>query len=120
MLSPVNVHLYQPERRRRLGWLRLCPSWVPRVGAVEGSTLSMAVCVIGHVSVLFACVLCLCVSGICAQLHYWANLQRGKQQPHPPAWAGTLGPRVLGWAPAARREGPGRGLLEEAATSNIP
>lgn len=35
----------------------------------------MAVCVTEHVSVLYMCILCLCISGICAQLCCWVNLQ---------------------------------------------
>lgn len=44
---------------------------------------------------------CVCISGIRAQLHYWLNLQRGKWQLCPSAWAETLGPQAWGWAPAA-------------------
>lgn len=44
------------------------------------------------VSVSSAGISCLCVSGICAQLCYWVNLQTGKRWAHPPAWARTPGP----------------------------
>lgn len=65
------------------------------MSAVEGSTLSVAVCATGSVSVL--CVhMCVCkhvcVSGICVKLLYWLNLQTGRQQQYPSVWAETLGP----------------------------
>lgn len=57
----------------------LCESFICKalcvcfVSAVDGSTLFVAACVTGHISVL-----CVCASGIWAQLHYWLNLQREK------------------------------------------
>lgn len=59
---------------------------------------------------------CVCVSGIRAQLHHGLNLQRGEQQQCPPAWAETAGPQALGWAPPAEQKSPGLGRLGEAAT----
>lgn len=53
----------------------------------------------GCVSVL-SLLVCVFVTGVHAQLYYWLNLQVGKQQVHPPAWAETLrsglGPQRLG------------------------
>ena len=76
----------------------------------------LCVCVSMCVSVC----MCLCVSGICAQLRCWLNLQRGKWQLCPSAWAETPGPQALGWAPAAEQQGLGQGRLEEVAGPNLP
>ena len=48
---------------------------VSHMSAVEGSALSVAVCVASHVCFLCASA---CVSRIHAQPHYWLNLQRRK------------------------------------------
>ena len=62
-----------------------------------------------------------CVSGIRVQLCYWLNLQTGRQQQHPSAWAETLGPQALGWAPVSgQEEAPRPELLEAVVVYNIP
>ena len=61
-----------------------------------------------------------CVSRIGSRLCCWLNLQRGKWQLCPSAWAETPGPQALGWAPAAEQQGLGQGRLEEVAGPNLP
>lgn len=68
--------LCQPKKRRGLGALCLNFVRVLRVGAVEGSTLSVAGCVTRCVSVL-----CVCATGVYAGLSYGLNLPKGKRQP---------------------------------------
>lgn len=67
----------------------------------------MAFYVSGPVSTL-----CVCVSGIHAQLCYWLNWQTGKWQRCPSAWVETPGPQAELHAGAARQDGAG---LEQAA-----
>ena len=65
--APVNFCLCQTKKSRGTGCQGLCLMWVLYLGAVEGSTLSVAVCVTSHVGVLYVCVsmfVCLCVTGI--------------------------------------------------------
>lgn len=71
----ISEHRALPVGKEAETQLYLCLTWVPRVGAVEGSALFMAVCMTECVTVLCVCILCLCVSGICAQLRYWVSLQ---------------------------------------------
>lgn len=65
-------------------------------GAIEGNALFVATCANSRVSLL-------CISRIRAQLYYWLNLQSGKQQLCPPAWAESPGTRMgpSGWTVAA-------------------
>lgn len=63
-------------------------SFVPATGARPGGCWWASVSSQNCMCVYGVC-LCTCVSGICAQLHYWLNLQTGKWQP------GQEG--VLGW-----------------------
>lgn len=66
LLALLTSCLYQLKRRRAAGWLA-CGLWVLCVGAVEGSSLSVAACVTSCV-----CVLCVpvSVSGTHVQLCY--------------------------------------------------
>ena len=52
----VTSCLCQPQRRRGRGWLCLGMMWVLCVGAGDGSALSVAVSLIGRLSVLCVCV----------------------------------------------------------------
>lgn len=56
VLSIVSFSLYWLKRRRGLGCLCFCILSVLDVGDVEGSTLSVAACIAGHVGVLCVCV----------------------------------------------------------------
>lgn len=67
------------------------------LGAIENNTLFVVICVTNHVSVL-----CACVSGTHAHVHYWLNLHTGKKQLHPSTCPGPQG-IVLG--SVARQEG---------------
>jgi len=96
------------------GWLYLCVIWVLSVGDAEGSILSVALCVTSCVNVLDVSV---CVSQICAQLHYLLNLQRGKWQPCPLDQAETLVPGH--WTGLQQPGGRGPGLLEDVPHSCI-
>lgn len=98
VLTIVSFNLYQPKRRKRT----VCAHFLcHHVGVIEGRALSVAACVANPVSILCVCP-CVCVSGRCAQLCCWLNMQTGKQYPRPSAWDGD--PRYLDWAPAARQK----------------
>ncbi|XP_039235267.1 uncharacterized protein LOC113987343 [Pipra filicauda] len=92
--------LCQHKRRRGCGCL--CSVLELRVGLCGGAVvgaLSLALRVAESASPV-------CVSRTCAQLHDWLGLHMGRWQPCPPAWAGTLHPRLQHpWAPAAGQEG---------------
>lgn len=71
--------------------------------------LARAACETGCVSVYP------CVSRICAQLCSVLGLQRGQQQPCPPAWAEIPGPQAPGWTHQPCRSSAGPEQLEEKA-----
>lgn len=81
------------------------------MGAVEGSTFSVSICVTSLVSVLC---MCMCVWDL-SSTSLLVDPAKGKVA----ATSFSLGLWAPGWALAARQEGPGPGLLEEAATSNV-
>lgn len=104
--SLVNFDLYQPKRRKGTCLSVLCESYIyVLLKAVPCGILC---------SQLHQCPLCVCVcvfvSGMCAQLCYWLNLQTGKQHLRPSAWAEMPGHqaglqqpgRWESWAGAAR------------------
>lgn len=76
------------------------------MGAVESSILSVAASETGHVSVLSVCVF---VSGSRAQLHFWLDLQMGKQQlclgEAPGPWGAGLGSSIRAGGAWARGGG---------------
>lgn len=55
--------------------------------------------------------ICLFISGTGAQLHYWLNLQKGKQQAHPSAWAESPDPWTLSGPEIPRAAGGGGNAL---------
>lgn len=79
----VNFELYQPKRRKGTCLSVLCESYIYEL-------LKEVPCGI-LCSKLHQCPLCVCASGMCAQLCYWLNLQTGKQHLHPSAWAEMSG-----------------------------
>lgn len=79
------------------------------MGAVEGSTLSVADCVSGHVSVPSVC---MCVSETPAYASSpLIELANGKAPPHSSAWADALCPPV--WVPGMQQ-------LEEVVAPKSP
>lgn len=78
------------------------------MGAVESSISPVAASETGHVSVLCVCV-CVFVSGTRAQLHFWLDLQMGKQQlclgEAPGPWRAGLGSSVRAGGAWARGGG---------------